>query len=73
MTRTPRATHLRCSKCGALYSRAAWSVLTLFERLLPSNLRSAVLGWPDDCCIEVRVCVICGNGIPAECELMQAG
>jgi|HubBroStandDraft_4_1064222.scaffolds.fasta_scaffold617031_1 hypothetical protein len=51
-----------CHACGAAYREGVWCSLVLAETLEPLAVRESVLGWPDDICIEVRVCR-CGERI----------
>lgn len=65
----PGVADVRCPGCGAQYRRTDWKKLTLTERITPGDVDSLIVGWLDDSCIEVRVCVTCGHGIPAKCDL----
>jgi len=58
----PPEPRLQLHACGAAYREGGWCSLVLAETLEPLAVRESVLGWPDDICIEVRVCR-CGERI----------
>lgn len=49
----------RCSACGTGFTNSAWTTLELSTLVAPREIRELVLGWPDDVCVEVRVCSCC--------------
>jgi hypothetical protein len=59
----------RCSRCGASYSSMEWASLHLSERIDGSEVRRALLDWPESVCIEVRRCRGCGRDIAAKTAL----
>lgn len=56
---------MRCSACRVTYDDLSWGSLALFERLEPPKLEQLILEWPNDTCVEVRVCR-CGRPIAAK-------
>jgi len=54
----------KCKACGTGFTNSAWTRLDLSTRIAPRKLRELVLGWPDDVCVEVRICSRCRGLIP---------
>jgi hypothetical protein len=57
-----------CSRCGAGHDLDAWNALALSHRIEPVEVRRLVSDWPDDRCIEVRVCGSCASLIAVRCH-----
>ena len=53
----------KCSACGTGFTNSAWAGLDLSTLIAPPEIRELVLGWPDDVCVEVRVCSRCHGPI----------
>ena len=54
----------KCRACGTVFTNSAWTRLGLSTLIAPAEIHQLVLGWPDDVCIEVRVCSRCEGLIP---------
>jgi len=50
---------IRCTHCGLVYSRAAWSELTTVRTLHRDEVHAHVSQWPSNARIEVRACRAC--------------
>ena len=56
MASIPPSYAFNCRACGAGHGERAWRSLVLAETLEPRAVSANILGWPEDTCIEVRVC-----------------
>jgi hypothetical protein len=54
---------VKCSACGTRFTSSAWARLDLSTLIGPPEIRELVVGWPDDVCVEVRVCSRCHGSI----------
>jgi hypothetical protein len=50
-----------CARCRSGYDGSSWETLPLLTRLGAIDVRSFLIGWPDDAFIEVRSCASCGG------------
>jgi hypothetical protein len=66
------ASAAKCSACGTGFTSAAWTRLSLSTVMGPREIREIVLGWPDDVCVEVRVCSGCRGLIAAKRSRVSA-
>jgi DNA-directed RNA polymerase subunit RPC12/RpoP len=53
----------KCSACGTEFTSSSWTRLDLSMLIASREIRELVLGWPDDVCVEVRVCSRCQREI----------
>jgi hypothetical protein len=66
------ASEFSCTKCGAKYGSDAWESLVLSHRIEGAELHQNVVGWPDDVCIEVRICRTCAVPFAKKCARARA-
>jgi hypothetical protein len=48
-----------CTRCRSGYDGPSWERLPLLTRLGARDVRSFLIGWPEDAVIEVRSCTEC--------------
>jgi hypothetical protein len=48
-----------CTRCRSGYDDPSWEGLPLLTRLGARDVRSFLIGWPEDAVIEVRSCTAC--------------
>lgn len=51
---------MRCGGCGTRYHDDGWRELLTVEQLEAPEVRRFARNWPDDVCVEVRLCARCG-------------
>jgi hypothetical protein len=49
-----------CARCRSGYDGPSWDRLSVLARLGAVEVRSFLIGWPEDAFIEVRSCSTCG-------------
>jgi hypothetical protein len=60
------SSHVTCHACGARFGRKAWSMLALVERIEPNEVKGMLVDWPNEHCIEIRLCRRCAREVPAK-------
>jgi hypothetical protein len=55
-----------CRACGIAHPEERWATLALKECIAPSEVGRLLRGWPNDVCIEVRLCDRCEGMIAAK-------
>jgi hypothetical protein len=63
----------KCRACGTEFTNSAWTKLDLSMLIAPGEIHQLVLGWPDDVCVEVRVCSRCQGQIPMKRKSTSIG
>jgi hypothetical protein len=63
----------QCGACGTEFTNSAWTKLDVSTLIAPEEIHLLVLGWPDDVCVEVRVCSRCQGLIPVKRKRTSIG
>jgi hypothetical protein len=58
-SKIPPARVAICTRCRSGYDGPSWEKLPLLARLDAVDVRSFLIGWPEDAFIEVRSCALC--------------